>query len=110
MSDAYCAVITTTDSTDEAEELARGIVGARLGACVQIVGPIRSVYWWEGQVEAAEEWQCWVKTDADRVEELTSFIETNHSYDVPEVVVLPITSGSEAYLNWLTSETREESK
>jgi len=67
MRESHCAVITTTDSLAGAEGLARGIVGARLGACVQIVGPIRSIYRWEGEVHSEQEWQCWVKTSADRL-------------------------------------------
>lgn len=106
MRESHCAVITTTDSAEAAEELGRGIVDARLGACVQIVGPIRSLYRWEGSVQNDEEWQCWVKTSADRLDALTEHIKKNHSYDVPEVVVLPIIGGSMDYLSWVTDETR----
>ena len=106
MRESHCAVITTTDSLDGAEVLARGIVDARLGACVQIVGPIRSVYRWEGEVHSEQEWQCWIKTSADRLDELTGYIKKNHSYDVPEVVALPIVGGSTDYLSWVTNETR----
>jgi periplasmic divalent cation tolerance protein len=103
---SHCAVITTTDSVGAAEELGRGIVEARLGACVQIVGPIRSVYRWEGDVQNDQEWQCWIKTSTDRLDALTEHIKKNHSYDVPEVVALPIVGGSEDYLTWVTDETR----
>jgi periplasmic divalent cation tolerance protein len=103
---SHCAVITTTDSVEAAEELGRGIVEARLGACVQIVGPIRSVYRWEGDVQNDQEWQCWIKTSTDRLDALTEHIKKNHSYDVPEVVALPIVGGSEDYLTWVTDETR----
>jgi periplasmic divalent cation tolerance protein len=99
-------VITTTDSVEAAEELGRGIVEARLGACVQIVGPIRSVYWWEGDVQSEQEWQCWIKTSVDRLDALTEHIKKNHSYDVPEVIALPIIGGSDDYLSWVTNETR----
>ena len=106
MAESHCAVITTTDSAEAAEELGRGIVEAHLGACVQIVGPIRSLYRWEGDVQNDQEWQCWVKTSADRLDALTEHINKNHSYDVPEVVALPIIGGSDAYLSWVTDETR----
>jgi periplasmic divalent cation tolerance protein len=66
-------VITTTDSAEAAEELGRGIVEARLGACVQIVGPIRSIYRWAGGIQNDQEWQCWVKTSADRLDAATMF-------------------------------------
>lgn len=103
---SYCAVVTTTDSAEAANELGRGIVDARLGACVQIVGPIRSIYRWEGEVHDEQEWQCWIKTSADRLDLLTEYIKKNHGYDVPEVVVLPIAGGSADYLSWVTNETR----
>ena len=103
--ESHCAVITTTDSAEAAEELGRGIVEARLGACVQIVGPIRSIYRWEGDVQNDQEWQCWVKTSIDRLDALTEHIKKNHSYDTPEVVALPIVGGSDDYLSWVTEET-----
>ncbi|ANZ34974.1 divalent cation transporter [Lentzea guizhouensis] len=97
-------VTTTVDSADGAESLARGIVEARLGACVQIV-PIRSVYRWDGEVRVDDEWQCVVKTSATRVDELVAHIKAHHSYDVPEVVVTPVVGGNEAYLDWVSEET-----
>lgn len=103
---SHCAVVTTTDSAEAADELGRGIMDARLGACVQIVGPIRSIYRWEGEVQNEQEWQCWIKTSTDRLDALTEYINKNHSYDVPEVVVLPIVGGSTDYLSWVTNETR----
>ena len=58
----YAQVLTTVDSAEEAERLARSITTARLAACVQIIGPIRSVYWWRDKVEDAQEWQLLIKT------------------------------------------------
>jgi periplasmic divalent cation tolerance protein len=106
VAESYCAVITTTDSAETAGALGRGIVEAHLGACVQVVGPIRSIYRWEGEVLNEQEWQCWIKTSTDRLDSLTEYIKKNHTYDVPEVVVLPIMDGSTEYLSWVTSETR----
>jgi periplasmic divalent cation tolerance protein len=106
MGESHCAVITTTDSAEGAAVLARGIVDARLAACVQIVGPIRSIYRWVGDVQDEQEWQCWIKTSTDRLDALTEHIKQNHSYDVPEIVALPIVGGSTDYLSWITNETR----
>lgn len=97
-------VTTTVDSEDAAEALAKGIVGARLGACVQIV-PIRSVYRWDGEVRVDAEWQCVVKTSTTRVDELVAHIKANHTYDVPEVVVTPVAGGNDDYLAWVSEET-----
>jgi len=58
---------------------------------VQIVGPIRSGYRWDGEIQNDQEWQLWIKTTGDRVAELTEWIKTNHSYDVPEVLAIPVT-------------------
>lgn len=97
-------VTTTVDSADAAESLAKGIVEARLGACVQIV-PIRSVYRWDGEVRVDAEWQCVVKTSAIRVDDLVAHIKAHHTYDVPEVVVTPVTGGNNDYLSWVSEET-----
>lgn len=96
-------VLSTTDSAEEAERLARGLVEARLAACVQIVGPVRSVFRWEGEVAVEAEYQLVVKTA--RVPEVTDWIVGNHSYDVPEVVALPVTGGHETYLTWVVDES-----
>jgi periplasmic divalent cation tolerance protein len=97
-------VTTTVDSAEAAESLAKGIVEARLGACVQIV-PIRSVYRWDGEVRVDAEWQCVVKTSAVRVDDLVTHIKAHHTYDVPEVVVTPVVGGNDAYLAWVSEET-----
>ena len=110
MADSYCTVITTTDSAEAAAGLGRGIVEARLGACVQIVGPIRSIYRWKGDVQNDQEWQCWIKTSTDRLDALTEHIKKHHNYDIPEVVALPIVGGSDDYLSWVTDETRTTEK
>lgn len=101
----YVQVVTTVGSADDAEALARSIVGARLAACVHVV-PIRSVYRWNGEVTAEPEWRCEAKTTAERAEALMTHIGANHSYDLPEIVVLPIDTGSGAYLDWLAGEVR----
>jgi periplasmic divalent cation tolerance protein len=106
MSDNHVVVITTTDSEDAAVTLARAVVAARLAACVQISGPIRSVYRWDGEVRDEREWQLWLKTAYDRVDELTEFVKARHGYDVPEVLALPVLGGNTDYLAWVTEQTR----
>jgi periplasmic divalent cation tolerance protein len=101
-------VVTTVDSEDSAEMMARGIVGARLAACVQIVGPIRSLYWWEGSIDDAREWQLVIKTTSERLEALESYIKANHSYDTPEITGTEIIWGSREYLDWISAETRTD--
>ncbi|GAA0986525.1 divalent-cation tolerance protein CutA [Acrocarpospora macrocephala] len=100
----YVQVQTSVDSEEAGARLAQGIVEARLAACVQIGGPIRSCYWWQGAMEASTEWQLFIKTVAGRVPDLIEYIETNHDYDTPEVIATPIIAGNSAYLRWIADE------
>jgi periplasmic divalent cation tolerance protein len=102
----YLQVQTTTDSRAEAMELARAAVEARLAACGQVAGPVASTYWWNDELERSEEWFVFLKTPADRYDELAAFLDERHSYDEPEIVATPIVSGSASFLSWITDETR----
>jgi periplasmic divalent cation tolerance protein len=101
MSD-YLQVFCTTDDRREGEEIAQMLVERELAACAQITGPITSIYRWEDAVERAEEWLLLAKTSAGRYQALEDAIVAAHSYEVPEVVAVPIERGSEAYLRWLS--------
>lgn len=103
----YLTVLTTTDSRDEAERLAKSAVTARLAACAQIDGPITSVYWWDGKVEDAQEWRVLYKTTSERYGALEAHIKAEHSYDTPEIIVGEIPMGSREYLDWVSAETTE---
>ncbi|MFI0407284.1 divalent-cation tolerance protein CutA [Actinomadura sp. 3N508] len=105
MAHAYVQVTTTTDSRSEAAELAKSAVAERLAACAQLLGPIASTYWWEGEIESAEEWMVLFKTSADRFDELASLITEVHSYDTPEIIATPVVAGSMDYLAWITEQT-----
>ncbi|HEY4004006.1 MAG TPA: divalent-cation tolerance protein CutA [Pseudonocardia sp.] len=102
----HVIVTSTTDSEQAARSLAAGAIEANLGACAQVVGPITSVYRWQGEVHTDQEWRVEIKTAADRVTPLVAHIKSAHSYDVPEIVATPITGGSTVYLAWLVDETR----
>lgn len=103
MSD-YIQVMTTTGSMTDAQRIADVIVGQRLAACVQIIGPIRSTYWWEGEVKQDEEYLCLIKTRGDVYEQLEQAIREAHSYDEPEILAIPVLRGSQGYLDWLDRE------
>lgn len=107
MAQAYVQVTTTVDAKNEAAELAEAAVTERLAACAQVVGPISSTYWWEGEIETAEEWMVLFKTTADRFEELATLINEQHSYDTPEIIATPVVAGSAEYLGWLSDQTAE---
>ncbi|MEV8414689.1 divalent-cation tolerance protein CutA [Streptomyces niveus] len=101
----FLTVLTTTDSAEKAEALARGAVEARLAACAQISAPVTSVYHWQGAIETAQEWQVLFKTTAARYKALEAHLTAAHDYDTPEILALPVVRGNAPYLAWLTSET-----
>lgn len=101
----HVIVMSTTDSVESARALAASAIEAELGACAQIVGPITSVFRWEGEIRTEQEWRVEIKTSGAAAQPLTELLEAAHTYDVPEIVTTPITGGSSAYLAWLTDET-----
>jgi periplasmic divalent cation tolerance protein len=105
MADEFLQVVTTTASREEAQTIAHTLVEKKLAACVQIVGPVTSIYRWQGKIESATEWQCWMKTRQSKYPTLEKAIRKLHSYEVPEILAMPITAGSEKYLRWLGEET-----
>jgi periplasmic divalent cation tolerance protein len=94
-------VLVTVPSRDDGERIAEALVGERLAACVNIVGPIRSIYRWQGEISRDDESLLLIKTTRARYAALEARVKALHSYDVPEVVALPIEMGSAAYLEWL---------
>jgi periplasmic divalent cation tolerance protein len=107
MAEVFVQVTTTTDSRKEAAEIARSAVTGRLAACAQLVGPIASTYWWEGEIESAEEWMVLFKTTTDCFEDLAAQITEQHSYDTPEIIATPVVAGSAEYLSWIREQTVE---
>ena len=105
MAENCVQVVTTTDTREKADRLAWSAVENRLAACAQVLGPITSTYWWQGQVEAASEWLCILKTTATRCEELTAHLRDEHTYETPEIVATPIVGGNPDYLSWIAQET-----
>lgn len=91
----------TTGTRDEAERIARALVENRLAACVQIAGPITSIYRWQECVEQGEECKLTAKTSSARMEELVAQTIELHSYDCPEIVATEIVGGNVEYLKWL---------
>ena len=106
MESSYCIVITTAPDREEAENLAEGILGNHLAACVQMAD-IRSFFIWEGAIQKESEVALYIKTTDARYSDLEAYILENHSYDVPEIIKLPVTGGLPAYLNWLDSTTAQ---
>ena len=103
----HIQVTTTTNSKQHAEQMADVLVERRLVACVQIAGPIKSVYHWQGKVENAEEWLCFAKTRRELYQDVEAAIRELHPYDEPEIIATEVVAGSEGYLDWLDRETRD---
>jgi periplasmic divalent cation tolerance protein len=97
----FIQVLTTTETREGADTIARLLVEKRLAACVQIVGPVTSTYRWQGRVETAQEWQCLIKSRRDLFGEVEKAIRTVHPYEIPEIIATAILEGSDDYLQWL---------
>lgn len=102
---SYVIILTTVKSIADAVRLAGIIVEAKLAACVQF-WPIRSTYRWKGKMVSGREHLLLCKTRAQHTKPLQSLIRTQHSYELPEIVTVPINAGLPDYLNWITAETR----
>ena len=94
-------VLTTAGTAAEADAIATALVERQLAACVQIIGPVASIYRWQGVVERSEERLLLVKTTDVAYAQVDAAIRELHSYECPEVIALPIDAGSENYLAWL---------
>lgn len=97
----YVQITTTTDTKDLAQRIAQDLVKNRLAACVQITGPISSIYEWKGKIENTEEYLCMIKTRKEFFQQVESYIKSLHTYEVPEIVAIPIWDGSQDYLKWI---------
>ena len=97
----YIQVTTTTATEEDARRIAASLVEQRLAACVQIEGPLESLYRWQGQVEQAREWRCTIKTRGSLFAAVTAAIRCLHPYDCPEILATPIVACNEAYQAWL---------
>lgn len=94
-------ILTTAPNAEESEILARKIVEAKLAACVQILPPMKSFYFWNNEVQVDSEHLLLIKTLAEKYDELEKFIRANHSYDVPEIAALSAERVSASYLDWI---------
>ena len=96
-------VYVSASSAVEAERIARVLLDERLVACVNIVNPVYSLFHWDGKVESAEECLLIMKSSTDLFAVLESRIRVLHSYDVPEIIAIPVVFGSNGYLDWIRS-------
>ena len=103
-------VFSTCGSAEEAERLARQLVEARLAACVNIITQLQSYYRWKGKVETSAEYLLIIKSSRDLFDQLRLKLESAHSYELPEVLAMPIVAGSPNFLAWLDAELTGEAR
>lgn len=103
MTTDYIIVLITTASKQEAEKIVQHLLDDKLIACANIIGSVTSFFRWSGNIERAEECLVLLKSRNDLFERLTEVVKTMHSYEVPEILALPVVEGSKDYLDWLES-------
>ncbi len=104
---SHIIVLMTTATREEAENIARNLLNQRLIACANIVGPVSSLFWWKEKISRENEFSVLMKTSADLFEKLATRIKQMHSYEVPEIIAVPITKGEQSYLEWLSGSLRK---
>lgn len=103
MSTPYIIILVTAKDKKEAQKLARGLLEAKLVACANIVGDIRSLFWWDGKIDSASEALLILKSKKSLFKKVESLVKSLHSYQTPEIIALPLTDGSKSYLDWIKS-------
>jgi len=98
-------VVTTIDDKEKAEYIGKQLVRKRLASCVQIAGPIKSIYWWKGQMEEVDEWQCIIKTKKSHYKKIEEEIKRLHHYELPEIIAINIDVALTGYAKWVEEET-----
>ena len=102
----YCLVMVTVASEREGEKIAEALLSEKLAACVSIT-PVNSFYTWQEKINRDREWQLFIKTKLTLFAQLAQTIQALHSYEVPEIIALPILAGFQPYLNWISDNTQK---
>lgn len=102
----FIIVFVTCASKFQAQKIAQALIKDKLAACVNLVNPINSLFWWKGKVDSSKEILLIIKTKKNLFDRLERLVKSLHSYDVPEIIALPIVKGSKKYLDWINDSTR----
>ena len=100
-------ILITTENAEEAQSIAELLLKQKKVACVNIVPSVDSLFWWQGKLDSARENLLVIKTKASLLDEVVYIVKKIHSYDVPEIIALPIIGGNEEYLKWIGDEVEE---
>ena len=101
----YILVIITASSAEEAQSISDLLLNKRLAACTNQIADVKSLYWWKDSIESEDEVMLLAKSRASLFDEIVLAVKEVHSYDIPEVLAIPILSGNPDYLNWIFEET-----
>ena len=101
----YVVLFITTDSAEEARQISRVLLEHKKAACVNIISNVDSRFWWDNKLDSARENLLIAKTKAALLPEIIKLVKEAHSYDVPEIIALPIIGGNKDYLNWIEEST-----
>ncbi len=104
MSENFQLVVTTCPTAESAQNIAKLLIEKQLAACVNVIPGVHSYYEWKGSLENTTEYMVMIKTRSDRFNELQMMITSAHPYELPEIISVPITAGSQAYLAWLDAQ------
>ena len=99
----YTLIMVTASSKEEAEKIATTLLERKLIACANILGPVSSRFWWQGKIDLAEEYMIFMKTKRELFDQVADSVKQLHSYEVPEIIALPIVEGAKPYLEWISS-------
>ncbi len=103
---SYIVVFITTKDTEEAERIARTLLKRRQAACVNILPQVNSHFWWQNKLNSGQESLLVVKTRDSLLPEIVKSVKKLHSYEVPEIIALPIVGGNQDYLDWIENEVQ----
>lgn len=103
---ANVVIFITAGTEEEARKIADRLLNHKKAACVNIVPGVSSLFWWQGKLDSAQESLLVVKTKASLLDEIVSLVKEIHSYDIPEIIALPIVGGNQDYLEWISNETK----
>lgn len=106
MKTTYIVIFVTTKDKAQASKIAKALLEAKLIACANIIKGVSSMFWWQGKVDQAQETLLILKTKANLFKKVEAKVKSLHSYEVPEIIALPIVAGSSAYLKWIDGSVR----
>ncbi|MFH1129042.1 MAG: divalent-cation tolerance protein CutA [Candidatus Omnitrophota bacterium] len=103
----YIIIFITASSIEEAEKIAQGLLGKKLVACVNIIDNLKSLFWWQGKIDHAKEVLLVAKSKKTKFTSIIRLVKSLHSYEVPEIIAIPLVAGEKKYLRWIDESLRQ---